>query len=167
MLNYTKTRGGIYDLVANRLLFLSQSKTALTYGSRVLPATLWIDKSTEKISHSTRGLLTHKTLDATPSFGITTRREQSLDSTHTVFGQVLWDEETISLFRDFEDIPTYAMDRPSGYDDFNTGGMATSVYNAQKDFFRGAAKTFGDTRVSKLYEGKLLRRVEVLQVGKL
>eukprot|EP00980_Cylindrotheca_fusiformis_P002698 scaffold627_cov125-Cylindrotheca_fusiformis.AAC.15 len=141
--------------------------TALTYGSRVLPASLWIDKSPEKIPHYTKGLLTHKALDVTPSFGITTRKETSLDATHTVFGQVLWDEDTLDLFRVLQDIPTYAMERPVGYDEFNSGGMATSVYNAQKDFFRGAAKTFGDTRVSKLYEGKLLRRVEVLQVGKL
>lgn len=147
--------------------FTFPQKSALTFGSRVLPASLWIDQSSERISHSTKGLLTHKMLDATPSFGITTRKEQSLDSTHTVFGQVLWDESTLSLFQDFQDIPTYALERPSGYDEFNSGGMTTSVYNAQKDFFRGAAKTFGDTRVSKLYEGKLLRRVEVLRVGKL
>jgi len=140
--------------------------TALTYGSRVLPASLWIDKSpTTKLSHDAKGLLTHKTLDVTPNFGITTRPEPSLDATHTIFGQVLWDDSTVSLFRDFQDIPTYAMERPAGYDDFNTGGLTTSVYNAQKDFFRGAAKSFGDTRVSKLYEGKLLRRVEVLQAG--
>ncbi|CAJ1962987.1 unnamed protein product [Cylindrotheca closterium] len=144
--------------------------TALTYGSRVLPAPLWIEKSspsitTTKLSHNAKGLLTHKTLDVTPTFGITTRPEPSLDATHTIFGQVLWDDSTVSLFRDFEDIPTYALERPAGYDDFNTGGLATSVYNAQKDFFRGAAKSFGDTRVSKLYEGKLLRRVEVLQAG--
>lgn len=140
-------------------------QTALTYGSRVLPAPLWIDKSPTKLSHNTKGLVTHKTLDVTPSFGITTRPEPSLDATHTIFGQVLWDEATLNLFRDFQDIPTYAMERPSGYDDFNSGGLATSVYNAQKDFFRGAAKSLGDTRVSKLYEGKLLRRVEVLQAG--
>jgi hypothetical protein len=59
------------------------------------------------------------------------------------------------------------MERPAGYDNFNTGDVANSVFKAQKEFFRGAAKTFGDTRVSKLYEGKLLRRVEVLQVGRL
>ncbi|KAL3934822.1 MAG: hypothetical protein SGBAC_009538 [Bacillariaceae sp.] len=143
--------------------------TALTYGSRVLPASLWIDKSsptTTKLSHDVKGLLTHKTLDVTPNFGITTRPEPSLDGTHTIFGQVLWDDSTVSLFRDFQDIPTYAMERPAGYDEFNpAGGFTTSVYNAQKDFFRGAAKSFGDTRVSKLYEGKLLRRVEVLQAG--
>eukprot|EP00429_Kryptoperidinium_foliaceum_P004661 CAMPEP_0176007442 /NCGR_PEP_ID=MMETSP0120_2-20121206/3235_1 /TAXON_ID=160619 /ORGANISM="Kryptoperidinium foliaceum, Strain CCMP 1326" /LENGTH=295 /DNA_ID=CAMNT_0017340203 /DNA_START=90 /DNA_END=977 /DNA_ORIENTATION=+ len=140
--------------------------TAITYGSRVSPATLWIDKApTTKISHSTKGLLTHKSLDPTPVFGITTRACPELDSTHTVFGQILWDESQLDFFRSLEDIPTYQIDRPSEYDD--VGGVATSVFNAQREFFRGAAKSVGDTRVSKLYEGKLMRRTEVMQVGKL
>ena len=121
--------------------------------------------SSEKLSHSTKGLLTHKTLDVTPTFGITTRAAPELDSTHTVFGQVLWDDSTLAWFENLQDIPTYSVDRPSGYDEFQTGGVATSVYNAQREFFRGAAKSVGDTRVSKLYDGKLLRRTEVLRVG--
>lgn len=142
--------------------------TALTYGSRVLPADLWIDKqSTEKCSHTQKGLLTHRNLDPLPNFGITTRPIPSLDSTHTVFGQVLWDADTLKFFRDLEDIPTYGVERPSGYDDFGTGAVATTVFNAQRDFFRGAAKSMGDDRVAKLYNGKLLRRMEVLQVGRL
>ena len=142
--------------------------TALTYGSRVLPADLWIDKQrTEKCSHTQKGLLTHRNLDPLPTFGITTRPVPSLDATHTVFGQVLWDADTLKFFRDLEDIPTYGVERPSGYDDFGTGAVATTVFNAQRDFFRGAAKSMGDDRVAKLYNGKLLRRLEVLQVGRL
>jgi cyclophilin family peptidyl-prolyl cis-trans isomerase len=140
---------------------------ALTYGNRVLPASLWIDTTENRISHSTKGLLTHRNLEVLPTFGITTRSQPSLDATHTVFGQVLWDDDTLRFFRDLEDIPTYSVERPSGFDDFNTGEVATTVYNAQREFFRGAAKTFGDDRVSKLYNGKLLRRMEVLQVGRL
>jgi len=140
---------------------------ALTYGSRILPATLWIDNqnANNKISHTTKGLLTHRNLEVLPNFGITTRAEPSLDDTHTVFGCVLWDDETLKFFRDLEDLPTYSVERPSGMDEFGTGSVATSVFNAQREFFRGAAKSFGDDRVSKLYDGKLLRRVEVLQVG--
>ena len=144
--------------------------TAITYGSRVLPANLWIEKkqtTTQKLSHSSKGLLTHKTLDVTPSFGITTRASPSLDATHTVFGKVLYDDSTIQWFRDLQDLPTYSMDRPTSYDDFNSGGVATSVFNAQRQFFRGAAKSLGDTRVDKVYEGKLMRRMEVTQVGRL
>ncbi len=142
--------------------------TALTYGNRVLPADLWIDKrSTDKCSHSTKGLLTHRNLDPLPNFGITTRAQPSLDLTHTVFGQILWDADTLKFFRDLEDIPTYAVERPSGYDDFGTGAVAKTVFNAQREFFRGAAKSMGDDRVGKLYNGRLLRRMEVLQVGRL
>lgn len=142
--------------------------TALTYGSRVLPADLWIDNQrTERFSHSTKGLLTHKNLDPLPNFGITTRSQPSLDTTHTVFGQILWDAGTLKFFRDLEDIPTYSVERPSSYDDFGTGAVAKTVFNAQQEFFRGAAKSIGDDRVGKLYNGKLLRRIEVLQVGRL
>jgi len=141
--------------------------TALTYGSRVLPADLWIDKrSTERLSHSTKGLLTHKNLDPLPNFGITTRSQLSLDATHSVFGQIIWDEDTLKFFRDLEAIPTYSVDRPAEYDDFGTGAIAKTVFNAQREFFRGAAKSIGDDRVGKLYDGKLLRRMEVLRVGR-
>ena len=142
--------------------------TALTYGTRVLPADLWIDskQSTERFSHSTKGLLTHRNLDPLPNFGITTRSQPSLDATHTVFGQIMWNADMLNFFRELEDIPTYSVNRPSNYDDFDTGTVTKSVFNAQREFFRGAAKTMGDDRVGKLYDGKLLRRMEVLQVGR-
>jgi cyclophilin family peptidyl-prolyl cis-trans isomerase len=145
--------------------------SALSYGSRILPATLWLEKNqpTNKISHSSKGLLTHRNLDPTPNFGITTRATPELDNSHTVFGQVLWDDETLNWFQILQDLPTYSVTRPVvGYDEFSTGGAAASaVFNAQRDLFRGAAKTLGDTRLDKIYEGKLLRRMEVLQVGTL
>ena len=122
--------------------------TALTYGSRVLPANLWIEdrssSSSKRISHTTKGLLTHKNLDPLPNFGITTRSQVSLDATHTVFGQVMWDNDTFRFFRALEEIPTYSVDRPSGLDEFNTGGATTTIFNAQREFFRGAAKTLGE-----------------------
>ena len=40
-----------------------------------------------------------------------------------------------------------------------------AIYNLQREFFRNTAKSLGDTRINKLYNGKLLRRVEVTQVG--
>ena len=122
--------------------------TALTYGSRVLPANLWIEdrssSSNKRISHTTKGLLTHKNLDPLPNFGITTRSQVSLDATHTVFGQVMWDNDTFQFFRALEEIPTYSVDRPAGLDEFNTGGATTTIFNAQREFFRGAAKTLGE-----------------------
>ena len=148
--------------------------TAFQYGSRILPAPLWIDSNkaskttatpTDKpISHTTKGLLTHRVLDVTPTFGITTRSNPTaLDGNYVVFGTILFDDETTKLFKMLQDIPTYSEKRPTSYDD--PGNVASSVFNAQRDFFRGAAKSFGDTRVSKIYDGKLLRRMEVTKVG--
>lgn len=160
-----------------RLQELSGS-TALTYGSRVLPAPLWIDRppsslaaNQPRLSHTTKGLLTHRTLDPLPSFGITTRAcPDELDATHTIFGQVLWDDATVEWFQQLQDLPTYQLNRPADSNNNSNdvvGEVATSVFKAQRDFFRGAAQSVGDTRVTKLYEGKLLRRMEVMQVGKL
>lgn len=144
----------------------------MQYGGRILPAPLWIDKNTEKLSHDRKGLLSHKFLDATPVFGITTRSCTELDSSSLVFGQVLLDESSREFLRKCEDLPTYSMERPKGdpRQDENTKvvqDVAASIFNTQREFFRGAAKTFGDTRADKVYEGKLLRRVEVTQVGML
>lgn len=158
--------GNIASLRAKEVM----GSNALTYGSRILPANLWIESTSgkeSKISHDAPGLLTHKNLEVLPTFGITTRPNTALDSTHTVFGQVLWDQETLQFFRALQDLPTYSVERPSGMDDFNTGSVATDVFNAQRSFFRGVSKSLGDDRVSKLYDGKLLRRMEVLQVGRL
>jgi cyclophilin family peptidyl-prolyl cis-trans isomerase len=146
--------------------------TAITYGARVLPANLWIERKSDikRLPHSTKGLLSHKNLDVTPSYGITTRASPSLDATHTVFGQIVWDEPTLQWFRDLQDLPTYALEARSSYDGKTsaTGGVATaSVFNAQREFFRGAAKSLGDTRVDGVYEGKLMRRMEVTRVGRL
>jgi hypothetical protein len=74
---------------------------------------------------------------------------------------------TLEWFGPLQDLPTYSVERPSGEDEFGTEGVTTVVFNAQREIFRGAAKSLGDTRVSKLYEGKLMRRVEILQVRKL
>ena len=149
-----------------------QGSTALKYGGRLLPAKLWVDKP-PKISHSAKGLLTHKQLDATPVFGITTRTDTTeLDRTHTVFGKILPDDSSSDFFQRVTDLPTYSVDRRPIPDEKTTTSSVTDdaaqlLYAAQRDFFRGAAKSFGDTRVGKVYEGKLLRRVEVTQTGTL
>mmetsp|Transcript_26856 Transcript_26856/g.48809 ORF Transcript_26856/g.48809 Transcript_26856/m.48809 type:complete len:378 (-) Transcript_26856:40-1173(-) len=146
--------------------------SALRYGSRILPARLWYDKidKDKRVSHSMgKGLLTHRTLDLSPSFGITTRAAgEELDSTHVVFGRLLPDGDSQRFLRVCENIPTYSVDRPGPTDspiNSTVDDLASQVFATQRDFFRGAAKTFGDSRVSKVYEGKLLRRVEVTQIG--
>ena len=159
----------------------SDGSTVLRYGSgRLLPAPLWLEKGTTAaaISHTnSQGLLTHAALDVTPTFGITTRRDTALDGTHTVFGKLLLtddkdnDDDMVQFLSLVQDLPTYGLDRPRrwGYDDYNDSSLvdeaASAVFAAQRDFFRSAAKNLGDSRLDKVYEGKLLRRVEVTQVG--
>ena len=111
--------------------------------------------------------VSHKFLDATPVFGITTRSCPELDASSLVFGQVLLDDSSRAFLSKVQDLPTYSMEKPKGdprEENKAVEDMAASIFNSQREFFRGAAK-FGDTRADKVYEGKLLRRVEVTQVG--
>jgi cyclophilin family peptidyl-prolyl cis-trans isomerase len=138
--------------------------SALRYGDRILPAPLWIDTSSDRISHTRKGLLTHRLLDATPVFGITTRSDTTqLDKTHVVFGQVLDNEDSKEFFQLVNTLPTYSVHHNSYTGD--GGDAAQAVFAAQQTFFRNFAKELGDTRVEKVYQGKFLRRVEVTQVG--
>jgi cyclophilin family peptidyl-prolyl cis-trans isomerase len=142
---------------------------ALKYGGRILAAPLWIDgQQTERISHRTKGLLTHRNLDVAPLFGITTRDAAAeLDGTHTVFGQLLLDDTSRAFLNVVQDIPTYATERPRSGDPNQETAMDTvtsAIFNSQREIFRSAAQTLGDSRVNKVYPGKLLRRVEVTQV---
>ena len=148
--------------------------SVLEYKGRVIPAKLWLegtDTIHQKMLHDKKGLLTHRNLDLTPSFGVTTRSiSSSLDSTHTVFGCVLEDAD---FFLDkIVDLPVITSDgmvsRTSINEPVKAGGgnvVASSVFTAQRKIFRDAAKTFGDSRLDKVYDGKLLRRVEVTKVG--
>lgn len=144
--------------------------TALQYGGRVLPAPLWFSpkQETTRLPHSSSGLLTHRILEVLPTFGITTRpATNELDSTHIVFGRVSLDDDESRQFLDLcKDLPTYSMERPKG-DPSVVEDVASAVFTGQREVFRGVAKSFGDSRLDKIYEGKLLRRVEVTQVGML
>ena len=152
-----------------------QGSAAIRYGGRLLPAKLWITAqetatSNPQLRHTTKGLLTHKNLDVTPTFGITTRSDTTeLDRTHTVFGQLIPDAPAMAFLERIPDLPVYSVDRPVPMDRDETvaDDAAAAIYALQRDFFRGAAKNFGDTRIDNVFEGKLLRRVEVTQVGML
>jgi cyclophilin family peptidyl-prolyl cis-trans isomerase len=166
--------------------------TALRYGGRLLPASLWLEqrsstKSRTIISHSARGLLTHRQLEALPDFGITTRSDTTmLDRTHVVFGKLVLDDDAQAFLNIVSNLPTYGMERPnpinneddlllasSGSSSNNSNNpapplvddVAAAVFKAQRQFFRKTAKALGDSRLDKLYEGKLLRRVEVTSTG--
>ena len=153
----------------------------LEYGSRVIPAKLWIESTkpqgaapTAILSHNRKGLLTHRNLDVTPSFGITTRKSSTfLDATNTVFGCVLEDNNgfldqvlDIPVLTDRGMVSRTEMSMSNEVAGANGGGsLASSVFTAQREIFRGAAKSFGDSRLEKVYDGKLLRRIEVTKVG--
>lgn len=130
------------------------------------------------MSHSRGGLLTHRDLEVLPSFGITTRAAPELNAGYTVFGMVLpevdgngnGDDSSKAFLGRCLDLPTYSLDRPAvpiGEQPKSRAAeeVASSVYSFQKDLFRSAAKTFGDTRLDNVYEGKILRRVEVTSVS--
>jgi cyclophilin family peptidyl-prolyl cis-trans isomerase len=143
---------------------------ALRYsGGRVLSAPLWLEKDSGtygKVSHgSTVGLVTHRLLDLSPSFGITTRKASELDTTHFAFGRVKLDETSTIFLQKCANLPTYSIDGRIQADNTVIDDLAGKIYATQKDFFRSAAKTLGDSRLDKLYEGKLLRRVDVTRVG--
>lgn len=148
-----------------------QGSVALQYGGRLLPAKLWVNaqEQQQRIRHSSIGLLTHKNLDVTPVFGITTRNDTSeLESTHTVFGKLYLDDNASAFLQRVSELPVYSTDRPMSTterDDTIVDDAAKALYTLQRNFFRGAAQNLGDTRIEKLVEGKLLRRVEVTQVG--
>ena len=154
-----------------------QGSAALRYGGRLLPAKLWITAqetatSNAQLRHTAPGLLTHQNLDVTPRFGITTRSDTNqLDRTHTVFGQLLRNDPTNTAFLErVQTLPVYSVDRPPApidRDETVVEDAAAAVFAFQRDLFRSAAKNFGDTRIDKLVAGKLLRRVEVTQVGML
>lgn len=145
--------------------------TALQYAGRILPAPLWLETRTTETSetaplaHSAKGLLIHRKLDVTPTFGITTRSDSStyvsdFDREYVAFGIVL---EGMDFLRYVQELPTYQIERPM-QDDNVVQDAAKTVFDAQREFFRGAAKSFGDTRVGKVFPGKLLRRVEVTRI---
>mmetsp|Transcript_6274 Transcript_6274/g.11899 ORF Transcript_6274/g.11899 Transcript_6274/m.11899 type:complete len:363 (-) Transcript_6274:102-1190(-) len=157
----------------------------LEYGSRVIPAKLWIEPvkaqeqestETKPLSHDRKGLLTHRNLDLTPSFGIITRTKSTfLDGSNTVFGCILEDKD--GFLNKVVDLPVLTDEGKVSRTELNSeidlisadGGiresLASSVFTAQRKIFRDAAKTFGDSRLDKVYNGKLLRRIEVTKVG--
>lgn len=159
--------------------------SALDYRGRITPASLWIDDFTtqkSKISHSRKGLVTHRNFEVLPTFGVTTREAPELDSSHTVFGQVLVTEASNAFFDRILDLPTYSNTRMAGgvgsssnssstmtvvpsNDEKAVDEIKSSIYSFQKDLFRSAAKSFGDSRLDNIYEGKILRRVEVTFVS--
>jgi hypothetical protein len=119
----------------------------------------------------------------------------SLDATHTIFGCVLEDTsgflgkvvdvpaltdagivtQTTTVVKNeippttmtmtSPHLPTLVSKEVSQQQRDELESLASGVFKTQRKVFRDAAKTFGDSRLDKVYEGKLLRRIEVTKVG--
>lgn len=109
------------------------------------------------LRHDRKNLLSHKKFNAGPEFCVLLAPSLELDSSNTVFGEVLQGEELLLEIAQLPFVTGKSLDK--------TGSVASNVWAAQNAYFRGLAKSLGDTRVQKTFPGKLLRRVEITKVG--
>ena len=152
---------------------------AIRYRERIISPSLWVEdktrdatsKNDSNLPHSMKGLLTHRKLDISPSFGITTYSDsRQLDGNYQVFGRVISDDDSKEFFTRLAILPKYTFERPpsGNSEDKNSvisQKVAAEIFEKQKKFFRNAAKAVGDSRIDNIYEGKFLRRVDVTQAG--
>ncbi|GMH60637.1 hypothetical protein TrST_g7541 [Triparma strigata] len=135
------------------------NQAVLNYGGQIVKSELWLeDGSKEKFKHDREFLITHRDLDVSPKFGITTTASAALDGTNTVFGELL---EGFDFVRRCEFIQKYSVSTSTE----EPGSLKDEVFTMQKEFFRGLAKGVGDSRLDELYEGKFLRKVDVTRCG--
>ena len=111
------------------------------------------------VNHDAAGILTRQRGDAPQAFGLTVAGSKVLDATNQAFGRVVRDNN--NLIEAVGALNAYSLDAVGPSTDVPG---AAALYRAQKDAFRGAAKAFGDGRASKIFPGKLLRRVEITRV---
>ena len=150
----TRSIGGEQILVRSR-----DGGEVLSRNAEAIAAKL--RKEPSAASHDTAGILTRQRGDAPQAFGLTVAGSKALDATNQAFGRVVRDPA--GLLAAISTLNAYSLDAaPDGLSKDVPG--AAAIYRAQKDAFRGAAKAFGDGRASKIFPGKLLRRVEITRV---
>ncbi len=150
----TRSIGGEQILVRSR-----DGGEVLSRNAEAIAAKL--RKEPSAVSHDTAGILTRQRGDAPQAFGLTVAGSKALDATNQAFGRVVRDNN--NLISAVAALNAYSLDAaPDGLSKDVPG--AAAIYRAQKDAFRGAAKAFGDGRASKIFPGKLLRRVEITRV---
>lgn len=113
------------------------------------------------VPHDAAGILTRQRGDAPQAFGLTVAASPKLDASHQAFGRVVRDQAGIVAA--IGALNAYSLDSAADGLSKDVPGAA-AIYRAQKDAFRGAAKSIGDSRLSKIFPGKLLRRVEITRV---
>ena len=150
----TRSIGGEQILVRSR-----DGGEVLSRNAEAIAAKL--RKEPSAMSHEAAGVLTRQRGDAPQAFGLTVAGSKALDATNQAFGRVVRDPS--GLLAAIGTLNAYSLDAaPDGLSKDVPG--AAAIYRAQKDAFRGAAKAFGDGRASKIFPGKLLRRVEITRV---
>ena len=150
----TRSIGGEQILVRSR-----DGGVVLSRNAEAIAAKL--RKEPSAMEHSSAGILTRQRGDAPQAFGLTVAASKTLDATNQAFGRVVRDPS--GLLAAIGTLNAYSLDAaPDGLSKDVPG--AAAIYRAQKDAFRGAAKAFGDGRASKIFPGKLLRRVEITRV---
>merc|ERR1719353_2329682 len=151
----TRSIGGEQILVRSR-----DGGEVLSRNAEAIAAKL--RKEPSAVSHGdAAGILTRQRGDAPQAFGLTVAGSKALDATNQAFGRVVRDPA--GLLAAISTLNAYSLDAaPDGLSKDVPG--AAAIYRAQKDAFRGAAKAFGDGRASKIFPGKLLRRVEITRV---
>ena len=151
----TRSIGGEQILVRSR-----DGGEVLSRNAEAIAAKL--RKEPSAVSHGdAAGILTRQRGDAPQAFGLTVAGSKVLDATNQAFGRVVRDNS--NLISAISTLNAYSLDAaPDGLSKDVPG--AAAIYRAQKDAFRGAAKAFGDGRASKIFPGKLLRRVEITRV---
>ena len=112
-------------------------------------------------SHDAPGLLTRRrgaTGTDLIDFGLTLRAAPELDANWVVFGKLTNDnDEGLALIDRIASLPTYSDEA------ITDSALAAQVFRAQKETFRNVATAIGDSRVSSVFRGKILRRVEITQ----
>ena len=142
---------------------------AFEYDGNLLPEYSAPILESNDLRHNRRGLLTRNKLTSTPEFGITMRDSSpNLDGFHCVFGEVL-EASSFAVLDAIAAIPTYTYTTSSGYGGkektSQVDSLAESWFSAQREFYVGAGKAFGDGRAVDL-RGKLLRRVTITRGGR-
>ena len=110
-----------------------------------------------ELRHDRKWLISHKKFNAGPEFDILLSPSPELDSSNTVFGEVLAGQELLLEMAQLPFVTGRSLDPK--------GSVASNLWSAQNQYFRGLAKSLGDTRVQKTFPGKLLRRVEITKAG--
>ena len=124
------------------------------YGNRMLPLRPVLEAN--NLTHDSRGLLTRRTFESGPQFSVTLSRNPALDGSNEVLGKLEEGDDLLQLIESQPYITGKSIDPP--------GSAKDKIFDVQKSIFGTLSKAAGDSRAEDR-TGKLLRRVEITNVG--